>query len=176
VAVGDIIAKRYAAASFAVARDGGAVAARGGELERAVGLLGEPTLAMLLTNPRLSVAEREQLALSALEDAAPATRNLVRLLVERGRVAVLPKVLAEYRKLEDQASGRMRAEVVAAVSLEDTQQRAIAKALSEKLGGEVQTTVQRDPAILGGLVIRIGDRVIDASVRTRLEQLRTALV
>ncbi len=70
----------------------------------------------------------------------------------------------------------IRAEVVTAVPVDAELKRRIGRVLGEKLGGAVQTEVRQDPDIIGGLVIRIGDRVIDNSVRTRLEQLRGALV
>jgi F-type H+-transporting ATPase subunit delta len=84
-------------------------------------------------------------------------------------------VLSRYDALADAASGVTRAEVVAAVPVDEALERRIAEALGERLGGRVRTTVRQDPAIIGGLVIRIGDRVIDSSLRTRLQQLRAAL-
>ena len=69
----------------------------------------------------------------------------------------------------------MRAEVTTAVPLDEKTEREISNALSERLGGSVQITLREDPAIIGGLVIRIGDRVLDDSVRTHLQQLQAAL-
>ncbi|HSP65634.1 MAG TPA: F0F1 ATP synthase subunit delta, partial [Candidatus Deferrimicrobium sp.] len=76
----------------------------------------------------------------------------------------------------DRDSGVVRAEVVTAVPVDADLQKRIGRALGEKLGAEVQTEVRQDPDIIGGLIIRIGDRVIDNSLRTHLEQLRAALV
>ena len=176
VALSDIIARRYASALYAVADESRTMDRQRSALERASSLLGDRRTVAVLENPRFDPADRQRFALSVLEDATPEVRNLVLLLLERGRVAVLPKVLEEYDRITDAASGRVRAEVVTAIPVDSGLEKTITTTLSERLGGEVQTTVRHDPAILGGLVIRIGDRVIDGSVRTRLEQLQSSLV
>jgi F-type H+-transporting ATPase subunit delta len=106
---------------------------------------------------------------------AQPTRNLVRLLVERGRSSILGAVLERYRALADAESGLTRVQVTAAVPLDQRLEQDIRDTLAQRLGGRIETTVQQDPSIIGGLIIRIGDRVIDSSLRTRLQQLRAAL-
>jgi F-type H+-transporting ATPase subunit delta len=175
MAVSEAIARRYAQAYFDLANQAGEVEPWGRELERVAQALTDPEVARALENPRLRGPERAKLVGSLLESVEPRTGNLVRLLVERGRLAALPAVVAHYRRLADRASGVVRAEVIAAVAVDEQAAARLRRTLSEKLGGEVETTVTQDPSILGGLVIRIGDRVIDGSVRTRLQQLRTAL-
>ena len=170
------LGRRYAQAYFDLARQAGKVPERRDALVRAVEALTQPQVAEALANPRLTLADRTQLALGLLEGVAEPARNLVRLLIERGRVRVLGELVETYDVLTDRDSGVVRAEVVTAVPVDAELKRSIGRALGEKLGSAVQTEVRQDPAILGGLVIRIGDRVIDNSVRTRLEQLRTALV
>ncbi|HET9051429.1 MAG TPA: ATP synthase F1 subunit delta, partial [Candidatus Dormibacteraeota bacterium] len=101
--------------------------------------------------------------------------NLVRLLVQRRRTDLLPRILEQYDRLADRASGRVRAEVTTAVALDRDQEARLRQELARHLGGDVQTTVRQDPGIIGGLVVRIGDRVIDSSVRTRLRELQGAL-
>ena len=90
-------------------------------------------------------------------------------------MAALAAVVNHYRRLSDEASGVVRAEVTSAIPVDRGLEERIGRTLSERLGGQVQTTVRQDPSILGGLIIRVGDRVIDGSVRTRLQQLRAAL-
>jgi len=176
VAVSEEIARRYAQAYFDLAQEAGAIAEWGRELARVADALADPDVARALANPRLRGAERAQLTTALVEGMLPQAANLVRLLLERGRIAALPALVAHYRRLADRASGVVRAEVVSAVPLDAASTKRLRGALSERLGGEVETTVRQDPDILGGLIVRIGDRVIDASVRTRLEQLRSALV
>lgn len=169
------IARRYAQAYFDLARQARDIPGWRESLGRAVETLAHPEVNSALRDPRLSQADRVTLLEDLLRDAAAPAKNLARLLVERGRVAVLPLVLERYDGLADRESGVLRAEVVTAVPVSPALEATISQTLSEKLGGEVQTSVRQDPSILGGLVIRIGDRVIDGSVRTRLDQLQAAL-
>jgi F-type H+-transporting ATPase subunit delta len=128
-----------------------------------------------MRNPRVSVADRVRLVVDLTDGLAQSTRNLVRLLVERGRSDVLGAVLERYRALADAASGLIRVQVTAAVPLDQTLEKELRDTLAQRLGGRIHTTVRQDPSIVGGLIIRIGDRVIDGSLRTRLQQLRAAL-
>jgi F-type H+-transporting ATPase subunit delta len=173
--VSEIVARRYAEAYFQLARDAGRIEAWGGDLARAAEMLEQPAVAEAMRNPRVPIGDRVRLVLNLTDGLEEETRNLVRLLVERGRTGVLPAVLERYRALADEASGVTRVDVTAAVPLNQNLEREIRTALSQRLGGSIHTTVRQDPSIIGGLIIRIGDRVIDSSVRTRLQQLRAAL-
>ena len=174
MAVSDIVARRYAQAFYDVARDLGTVGELRQQLAGAVELVGDPRVATALANPRLPARARAQL-LEMLPGAGPQTRNLVRLLLERHRIAVLPTVLDNYDRLVDRDAGVIRAEVITAIPVDERLEGEIRQTLAQRFGGAVQTFIRQDPSIIGGLVIRIGDRVIDSSVRTRLEQLRAAL-
>ncbi|HEY7928071.1 MAG TPA: F0F1 ATP synthase subunit delta [Candidatus Dormibacteraeota bacterium] len=170
------IGRRYAQAYFDLARQQGRIPEWRDHLVRSVQTLADPQVAAALANPRLTLSDRTRLALDVLAGVAEPARNLVRLLIERGRTAVLGELVETYDALTDRDSGVIRADVTTAVAVDDDLRMRIARALGEKLGAAVQTEVHQDPNILGGLIIRIGDRVIDNSVRTRLAQLRTALV
>jgi F-type H+-transporting ATPase subunit delta len=175
MAQSNVIGWRYAKAYFDLAAKGRATAQWREQLARAIALVTEDDAKRALTNPRLSRTERTQGLVSLLKDVSPEARNLVRLMVEHGRLDLLPEVLAEYDRLADRASGVVRAEVVSAVPLDRGFEEKVTQELAGKLGGKVETVVKQDPEILGGLLIRIGDRVIDTSVRTRLQQLQAAL-
>ena len=172
MAASDIVARRYAAAYFAVGREKGRIPEFREQLERAVATVEMAEVARALGNPALDRRRRTELALSLLEGASPEVRNLVRLL---GRLSIIGAVLEQYDRLADRESGIVRAEVATAVPVDDALRARIASTLAQHFGGEVRTTVRHDPSILGGLVIRVGDRVIDGSVRTRLQQLQAAL-
>jgi F-type H+-transporting ATPase subunit delta len=175
MAVSEGVARRYAQAYFDLAQEAGEIEAWGQELAEVAAMLSDPEVARALANPRLRAEQRAALVASLLEGRSRHVGNLVRLLLERGRIAALPLVVTHYRRLADRASGVLRAEVIAAVPVDEAAAQLIKRTLTERLGGEVQTEVRQDPGIIGGLVIRIGDRVIDGSVRTRLQQLRAAL-
>jgi F-type H+-transporting ATPase subunit delta len=175
MAISTAVARRYAEAYFNLARDAGEIAEWRRDLADAVAVATDPKVAAALRNPRTPRDQRMRSLLSLLEGVSPPARNLMRLLFERGRLAIAADVLAEYDRLADRASGVVRAQVVTAVPVDASLRQRIARVLSEQLGGEVQTTVEQDEAIIGGLVVRIGDRVIDSSLRTRLQKLQAAL-
>ncbi len=169
------IARRYADAYFGLARDAGSIEAWGRDLQHAAEMLGSTEVAAAMRNPRLSASKRAAMVMGLLEGLGEPARNLARLLVERNRSAVLPQIAEHYQRLADRESGLVRAEVTTAVDLDDSVKNRIVRALEEKLGVSVKTEVKTDPSILGGMVVRIGDRVIDDSVRTHLQQLQTSL-
>lgn len=169
------IARRYAEAYFGLAEQAGDLAGWREGVARAVEVLSGHDVALILQNPRLALGERIGFALEVLEGIAEPARNLVRLLIERKRIRILPDVLEHYDLLVDRASGVVRAEITGAFPLDAALEGRITQTLRERLGGTVQTQVREDPALIGGLVIRVGDRVIDGSVRTRLQQLQAAL-
>ena len=169
------IARRYASAYFDVARDDDALDKRDDDLARATETLGNTEVTEALGNPRLDVADRVSLALDLIDGVGEQARNLVRLLVERNRIAALPGVLEQYRVLADRARGVVRAEVITAVEVSQPVQARIAEGLRARFGTDVQIEMRRDPAIIGGLVLRIGERVIDNSLRTHLQQLQASL-
>ena len=170
-----ILARRYAEAYFALAQDASDVAGWREQLAGVAETLGDPAVAEALANPKTSLSERVRLGLQLLNGASPPARNLARLLVERRRVVIVREILSHYDALSDKALGVVRVEVTTAVPADDALQQRIRDSLSKQLGSDVQTTVRTDPSIVGGLVIRIGDRVIDDSLRTHLQQLQAAL-
>jgi F-type H+-transporting ATPase subunit delta len=170
-----ILARRYAEAYFALARDAGDVAGWRAQLAALAGVLADPKVSEALANPKTSLTERVRMGLQLLDGVSTPARNLARLLIERRRVGLAGEILAHYDDLADRASGVVRAEVTTAVPTDAALEEQIRTALSAKLGSDVQTVVRSDPAILGGLVIRVGDRVIDDSLRTHLQQLQAAL-
>ena len=169
------IARRYAAAYFDLAREAGEVDARGDDLRRAVETLAHDEVVDALANPRLDVADRVRLALDLVDGLGQPARNLVRVLVERKRARILGEVLEHYRALADRAAGIVRAEVTAAVELSRAQRDTITRSLRRGFGERLEVEVRHDPAIIGGLVVRVGDRVIDTSLRTHLQQLQASL-
>ena len=90
-------------------------------------------------------------------------------------MGLLPGILSHYDALADREAGVVRAEVTAAIAVDARLAKEISNVLTKKIGKSVDTIVLSDPLIVGGLVIRIGDRVIDDSVRTHLQQLQAAL-
>ncbi len=101
---------------------------------------------------------------------------MIQLLLRRGRIHQLPTVAAEFRRLDNARQGITLATATSAAPLSPDEIRAITARLEQLSGGRVELDVQVDPSLLGGLIVRVGDRLIDGSVRGRLERLRNQLV
>ena len=169
-------AKRYARAIFELAQEEGQVDAWAGRLAQVGGVVSIPEVSRVLDNPTITVRRREDAIAAVLGDQADREAvNLARLLVESGRIHELGEIAEEYSLLTDEAAGRVRVTATAAVDLTDQEKERLAGDLSGRLGKEVRLTARVDRAILGGLVIQTGDTVIDASLATRLQQLRRRL-
>ncbi|MGH9244258.1 MAG: ATP synthase F1 subunit delta [Acidimicrobiales bacterium] len=166
----------YAEAMFAVARAEGNLAEVGDELFRfARALETNDELRQALTDPHLPVARRQQIVEDILgEHATPTTVALVSMAVGAGRGRDLPEIIDLLVKMSAAEANKEVAEVRSAVELSDEQRRRLAEALEKATGKAVEVKVVVDPTVLGGIVATIGDTVIDGSVRSRLEQLRSA--
>ena len=138
-------------------------------------LLSDPRVAAVLTNPTIPVSQRMELISGAPHQLDPEATNLARLLIESNRVTQIGSIAEEFEALADAAAGRVRATVTTAVELDRAERDKVAEQLSERLGKEVRMTVVVDKRILGGLKLQYGDHMIDASVATKLQQLRRRL-
>ncbi len=170
------IARRYAQAAFEVARERGQVEGWLNELERLVELLEGTEAGAFLAAPHIPFEAKQQFIGQALAGFLPEVRNLVLLLVRRRRIRLLRRIFEEFSQLANEYRGVVVAEVTSAVPLEDADKAVIIRQLSELTGKRVILRTRVDPAILGGLIVRVGDKLIDGSVRTRLERLREALI
>jgi F-type H+-transporting ATPase subunit delta len=169
-------ARRYAEAAFAVAAETDAFGDWRRELEAASGTLRDPELARALANPAIPLDVRDRLLDETLgRGLGPKPRNLLRLLLSRGRIELLHRVAVEFATLDDRRQGISRAVATSAEPLPAAEIEALTGRLQELTGGRTALTTQTDPSLLGGVVVRIGDRLIDGSVRGRLERLRARL-
>jgi F-type H+-transporting ATPase subunit delta len=101
--------------------------------------------------------------------------NFVGTVAENGRLSHLQTMIRQYRLLVSRFKGEIAAEVTSAQKLEDTQISSIEKSLAKAVGREVQLSTKVDPGVLGGLVVRVGSRMIDSSLRTQLNSLQLSL-
>jgi len=168
------VARRYAEALFAVAADCNEVDAVEAELRAVVDALwGDTGFMTLLSHPRIRTARKVEQVRRLLESRVGATTlHYLILLVERRRIAVLADSLDEFSRLADEARGMVNAEVTTAVAATGEQEQALRAALERVSGKKVRLQLHADPALVSGLVVRIGDQVIDASARSRLQAAR----
>jgi len=169
-------ARRYAEAAFGLATAAGTQDAWANDLDQLAALVDVPEAEKALTSP--AVPARQKLAVIDAEvpKLQPVVRNLVELLLHRDRLEMLPDIALAYRALLNESRGIVVAQVTMAVPLEDGERDGLAQRLSAHVGKQVTIERQVDPAIMGGVVARIGDLLIDGSVRGRLEALRRRLV
>ena len=172
----DSAARRYAEAAFEVGTRDDSLATWRSELDLAAARLGDERAMSALSNPAIPLDQRS-VALGALLEgvASGPVQNLIQLLLRRGRIEELPRVAAEFRRLDDRRQGLTHASVVSAAALTDEELAALTSRLESTTGGRVALQTSVDPSLLGGLVVRVGDRLIDGSVRGRLERLRNQL-
>ncbi len=166
----------YAAALFAVARSEGDLADVEDELFRFARLLeSNDDLRTTLTDASLPVSRRQQIVEDLLGGKAnPITTALVSMVVGAGRSRDLPAIINELVRISAAEGNKELAEVRSAVALTDDQKARLAEALGKATGKQVELKVVLDPTVLGGVVAQVGDTVIDGSIKTRLEQLKTA--
>ena len=174
------IARNYAEALLQAAEAKGKVAVEtfGRLMDGLAGAIrADSTIAIVLESPRVAKPVKGRLLAEALSGVAPA--ELVRFLlavVRRGRQGLLGQIAREYQALVDLKENRVHAGVTLATAPDDILTRRIVERLTEVLGKEVRAHVKADPGILGGVVVRIGDRVYDGSLRRRLATLRRRMM
>lgn len=171
------MAKRYAKALLEAAAEAGVLEQVAADLEALRPHFAGKEVAGFFANPAVPRARKEA-ALTAAAERAAASRisvNLLRLLLARGRVGLLPDIARLFRDLADERTGRVRAEVTAAVPLPAASLEALAARLSAATGRQVHLTPRVDPTVLGGLVARVGSTLYDASLRTQLRRMREVL-
>ena len=129
-----------------------------------------------LSQPRVTSEEKIRVVRDALGDLVePLALNLMSLLATKNIAHILPGITDQYQELLDAQQGIERAEAVTAIPLDDDVQRRITEMLSAMSGRDVRLTTRVDAEILGGMIIRIGDRVMDGSTRSRLRAMRREL-
>jgi len=170
------IARPYAEAAFAIARDQNALPAWSGMLRFASTIVGDPAVATALDNPRLSAGDKESLLLSIGGDRfTPDARGFIRVLVESDRIVLLPQICDLFDALKDDAENVAKATIESAFPMSDDQLRGITAALEKRYGKKIEATVTVNPALIGGARIAVGDSVLDGSVQARLDAMSNHL-
>lgn len=170
------LARPYARAAFSWAQSQGNVADWAQYLDRLASLTELGAVRDFLRTPRISVAQRAQVVLELSGDLRPAgADNLIRLLCENGRLTALPAVAAEFSRLREEAESTLEATITTAVPLEQGIADRITQLLERRLGQKVDAHFDQQPEIIGGILVRVGDQVIDATIASRLRRLTAAM-
>ena len=170
-------ARRYAEAAFQLATRDKALDAYGDGLDLAAQVLAGDEARDIVRNPARPLRERIEFVSGMLERRVPEpVFKLVGLLVERGKVDRLPNIAADYRRLHNRQRGVVEAVATAAAPLSADETEALQRKVAQMTGRTVDLRIDVDEALIGGLTVRVGDTLYDASVRGRLERLRQRLV
>jgi F-type H+-transporting ATPase subunit delta len=171
------IARNYAETLLELARRAGDLSGWGRHANEMVAAIeGNPRLRAFLESPRVSTPEKNRIIGKAFQDTLP--RNFVRFLqalVTHRRQMLLPQIAAEYASLVDEVEGRVHATVQIARETDEAGRQMIADRLSAAIGKEVVPHFSVNPSILGGVIVRVGDRVMNGSVQRRLTRLKAKL-
>lgn len=165
---------RYATALFALASEQNAAASVEADLESLGAALAESAdLAALIRNPQIGrdATARAMDAVAGVLGLSPLTKNFLGVLAGNRRLAVLPQIIHAFAAIAAAARGEVTAEVTSAHPLSDEQLTALGAKLRTREGKDVKISASVDPELLGGLVVKIGSRQIDGSIRTRLNSL-----
>ena len=172
------LARRYARALLDIGRERGNVDALGADLVRflEVGRLG--SLLDTLANPVYTQVERRRVLDAVLVKVTvdPVAANFLRLVLDKNRMAAFPEIVRAYGELADVHGGRVRATVTTASVVSETHRAALTAALAASTGKHVVLTAVVDPSLLGGMTVRVGSKLIDASLKSRLEALQLSLL
>jgi len=167
------ISRRYACALFELEQEG--VKLRD-PLAVVASVVAAPEIAVLLGQSGVPADRKAAVISKSAHSKSKEIDRLVTLLCERNKAELLPEIAELVENMVRQAASEIEAEVVGAVKLDAASQGKIAESLGKALGRKVNLNVSCDPGILGGLVVRIGDRQLDYSLRTRLQGLKRAMV
>ena len=172
------VAGRYANALFELAAEANSLPAVEADLGRFTDMLGESTdLARLVRSPVFAAGEQAR-AVGAVLDKAEIgglTANFIRVVAGNRRLFAMPNIIAAFRGLLAAHRGEVAAEVVSAEPLSERHVAALKEALKASIGKDVALNTRVDPALIGGLIVQVGSRMVDGSLRTKLNSLKLAM-
>ena len=170
------IARPYAEAAFKLARENQGLQHWSDMLAMIEGIVRDEQIASRIGDPNVDEHALESVILGSLGDRLDgAGRNFVQILVQNGRLELVPHIRGLYEELKREHEGVLEARIISARPVGDDQVRPLLAALEQKYGRKVSAQVEVDPELIGGVRIMVGDKVIDATVRGRLDAMAAAL-
>jgi len=170
------VARPYAVAAFDEASKLGDLKGWSAMLLSAAEAVVNPEVHALISSPRIARNQLEDLMLALCGDKISATeRNFIKLLVENKRLILLPEIAAMFEIMRAEAEKSVDVVVTSAFDLDETQKQKITAAMKKRMGRDIRLSCETDRELMGGIIIRAGDKVIDGSARTRLSELANAL-
>lgn len=169
------IARPYAVAAYSIAGENGTQGIWSERLQRLALIAQDGDMAEVMGNPRLSAEQVAELFISLSKDSDPTLGNYIRTLAENRRLALLPEISRLFDLAKSQDEGVKEAVVHSAYPIDDTQIAALLRELEPRFGSRLTARVEIDPSLIGGVRVAVGDQVLDASVRGKLDAMAVAL-
>lgn len=136
----------------------------------------DPTMKEVLDNPKMTKAQKGEVFAGVCEGKIDdAAKNLIALLAENSRLSICPSIAEQYELLRSADEGVVEAEVISAMPLDSDQESVLKESLKKKLGSDVTLTTKVDESLIGGVIVKAGDMVIDGSIRSQIASLTNAL-
>ena len=168
-------AKRYTEAVFSIAREKSSFDQWQIDLDALASLMDDASASAIVASPKVTQADKLGVIKAVLKNAQPEAINLAGLLLERGRLPIAPEMASLFREYALAELGIVIADVTTAIPIDKAAETAIKQRLSTLVGKQVEIRTHVDESIIGGIVARIGDQLIDGSVSTQLRRLRDRL-
>jgi len=169
-------AKRHAQAVFQIALEKKETEKWRSELKTIAATLGDPQLRAILEDPKVHLSEKENLIGKCLPGISQLALNFAYFLVAKQRLGILEQIVSEYERMADAHLGLEHAKVITAIPLDEEDKKKLSERLAAITGKKMVLTTEVDPAIIGGFVARVGDKLIDGSTKAKLEALKRTLV
>jgi len=171
-----IYTRRYAQAVFEIALETKELDRWQSDLQKIAGLAKDDTLIAFLESLKIQFDDKARLLSELLKSINPLALNLVYLLAARGKLRTIGDIADDYQRLLDSHRGIEMAEVVTATDLDEEDKRRLAEHLSAIVGKKVTLKTEVEPELIGGVIARIGGKLLDGSTRSKLEALKKELV
>ncbi|MDY6917950.1 MAG: ATP synthase F1 subunit delta [Chloroflexota bacterium] len=169
-------ARRHAQAIFEIALEQNQLDLWRGDLRVVAEALMDPDIHAFLESPKIRFDDKKKILEERLKSLSPLALNAAYLLVAKRRLGIVAELVSEYERLVDEHRGVAHARVTTAIPLDEGDTADLTRRLADTVSKEIVLATQTDPSIIGGLKVRIGDKLIDGSTRSRLEALRKSLV
>jgi F-type H+-transporting ATPase subunit delta len=169
-------ARRYAQAVFEMALEKKELERWQTDLQKIVGAVSDDTFLAAMESPKIKFSDKIRLLSELVGDVSPSALNLVRLLISKASIGLIGAITEEYQRLLDSYQGIEPAEVITAIPLDDKDIQKLTENLSALVGKKVVLKSEVDPGVIGGIVARVGGKLLDGSTRSKLAALRRELV
>ena len=169
-------ARPYANAVYDTASESNTIDSWGEALTNLAAVVSDAQMSKLLESPDLGKAEKGELIIKVLGDnLTDKQQNLVKLMAENSRLKLMPDVLEQFEVARAKAENKIEAEITSAFELSDQQISELVNTLKNKLGSDITVTTSIDESLIGGVIIKAGDTIIDASMKSQLDSLALSL-